>query len=175
MAEKGSGFHLRYNSTDKKGMPMKMDKKTILIGLAVILAVFAIGKYLHTNPSKSLPEASIIKAISSQGELNLVLENAGPRLVVLDFYATWCGPCRLLHPTMEALATKFAGKAEFFRIDIDKSQGIAVSFGARGIPYVVFVKNKQAIASLIGVNPAESYEKIIKENSPPADSGGKVL
>ena len=141
-----------------------MNTKTLLIGIAVILAVIVAGKFLHSNFSNSSPEPSIIKAVSGQQELKEALENAGPRLVVLDFYANWCGPCRVLHPTMEALAAKFAGQADFYRIDVDKNQDIAASFGARGIPFVVFVKNKRAIASRTGVNPAQSYEKVIEEN-----------
>jgi thioredoxin len=153
-----------------------MNNKILLNSLAAVLGVLTVGIFLPSCAPKSSPEASIIKPISGQQELNVVLENAGPRLVVLDFYANWCGPCRVLHPTMEALATKFAGKADFYRIDIDKNQEIAASFGARGIPYIVFVKNKAAIATRIGVNPAETYEKVIKENSASAaDSGGKVL
>lgn len=125
------------------------------------LAVFSLGYFLFTRFSNPLPESSVIKKIANEKELKAVFENAGSRMLVFDLYADWCGPCRVIHPTLEALASKYAGKVDFFQINIDENPAIANTFMVRNIPYVVFFKDKQKIISLVGINPVESYEKVI--------------
>lgn len=101
-----------------------------------------------------------IKTISSTNELKSLLENSD-KLLIFDLYADWCLPCKILSPIFSSLAKEQKSNAEFYRINVDKSPELSYSFGVRGIPYVVFVKNREIVYSLTGVNPKESYEKVI--------------
>jgi len=99
--------------------------------------------------------------ISKMDELKKLIDTSGNTLLVFDLYADWCMPCRLLSPTLTTLASANTKNARFFRINVDKSRDIAAEFGVNGIPYVVFVKNKEAIYAITGLNPSERYEKVI--------------
>jgi thioredoxin 1 len=96
-------------------------------------------------------------------------------MLVFDLYAEWCGPCQVIHPRLEALASKYNGIVEFYRIDIDKNPEIAYVFMAERIPDVIFFKDKKKIASLIGIKPMESYEKVISACSSVSDSCDSLL
>jgi thioredoxin 1 len=102
-----------------------------------------------------------IPLISSMDDLKKLIDTSGNKLLVFDLYADWCMPCRALSPTLTALASANTKNALFFRINVDKSRDIAAEFGVNGIPYVVFVKNKEAIYAITGLNPREKYEKVI--------------
>ncbi len=78
-----------------------------------------------------------------------VLKSAQP--VLVDFWAEWCQPCRMLGPTIDAIATKFAGKAKIGKVDIDSNQGIAAQFGIMAIPTVLVFKGGQVVKRFQGL------------------------
>jgi thioredoxin 1 len=137
------------------------DMKKFIVGMAVA-AVVALALHVTFSYAKEAPsKSSNVRKIASETELMTILDSSGSRLMVFDLYADWCGPCRMLNPRLEALADKYRGRVDFYRINVDANPSIASTFGVSGIPYVVFVKDRQAITSLVGLNPAESYEKVI--------------
>jgi thioredoxin 1 len=83
------------------------------------------------------------------------------RLIVFDLYADWCQPCRMLSPMLESIAQENAGRAWFYRINVDNYPAISRQFGVSGIPHVVFIKNGQVLRSLTGLNPSEAYVQAI--------------
>jgi thioredoxin 1 len=103
-----------------------------------------------------------IQAITSVEQFNSIIENAGSRLLVFNLYADWCMPCHVLAPTLTEIATENKSKITIFKVDTDQFPQITAAFGVTGIPFVVFVKNKKAIYALIGVQPKDSYTKIIE-------------
>lgn len=103
-----------------------------------------------------------IQPITSVEQFNSIIENAGSRLLVFNLYADWCMPCHVLAPTLTELAAENRSKITFFKVDTDQFPQITAAFGVTGIPFVVFVKNKKAIYALIGVQPKDSYTKIIE-------------
>ncbi len=82
---------------------------------------------------------------------------------VLDFWASWCGPCRMLSPTVEALAEKYAGKVEFGSVNVDEEDALAVSFGISVIPTLFFLKEGKVVNKTVGVRPASELEGIIED------------
>ena len=73
--------------------------------------------------------------------------------VLVDFWATWCGPCRMLGPIIEEIATDFEGKAVVGKVDVDNNQQISMEFGIRNIPTVLIFKNGEVVDKLVGVSP----------------------
>ncbi|MBK9303431.1 MAG: thioredoxin [bacterium] len=80
-----------------------------------------------------------------------VLDSAVP--VLVDFWAPWCGPCKLLTPTIEELARDYAGRAKVVKVNVDDNQDLATKYGIRGIPTVMVFKGGDAVASLVGMRP----------------------
>lgn len=80
---------------------------------------------------------------------------AQPGLIVIDFWATWCGPCRILSPTVDELAKEFDGRATIAKCNVDDCEDIAAQFGIRNIPTLVFVKNGAVVDRTVGVLPKQ--------------------
>lgn len=86
------------------------------------------------------------------------------KLVVVDFWADWCGPCKMLGPTVETLAECYDGKARVGKINVDQDPELARHFGVMSIPTVVFLKGGREIARKVGVMPEAVYDGLIQEN-----------
>ena len=78
-----------------------------------------------------------------------------PGLLVIDFWATWCGPCRMLSPIVDELAAEFEGRATIAKCNVDDCEEIAACFGVRNIPTVVFVKDGEVVDRTVGVVPKQ--------------------
>ena len=82
--------------------------------------------------------------------------------VVVDFWAIWCGPCKMIAPLMEEFATEYEGKIKIGKVDVDNNQNIAVQFGIRSIPTVLFFKKGKVVDRVIGAYPKSHFqEKIV--------------
>lgn len=82
--------------------------------------------------------------------------------MVLDFWATWCGPCKKIAPIVEALATDYEGQAIIGKVDIEESEDLAMKFGIRNIPTVLFVKNGEVVDKQVGAAPRATLEEKLK-------------
>jgi len=80
-----------------------------------------------------------------------VLDSDKP--VLVDFWATWCGPCRIIAPVIEELAADFEGKAVVGKVDVDHNPQVAMNFGIRSIPTLLFFKDGQVVDQLVGTAP----------------------
>jgi thioredoxin 1 len=83
--------------------------------------------------------------------------------VMLDFWATWCMPCRMLGPTVEELKKKYAGKIKVIKIDVDANKRIAAYFRISSIPAVFFIRDKAVVQLIPGLQDKSVYEKAIAE------------
>jgi len=71
--------------------------------------------------------------------------------VFVDFYADWCGPCRALHPTIEELATDYAGRVKFVQVDVDENGGLARDYGVQGIPALFVIDGGEVVDQTVGL------------------------
>jgi len=76
-------------------------------------------------------------------------------VVLVDFFAVWCRPCRMQLPILEQLAPDFEGRAKIIKVDTDHAQSVAVRFGIQSIPTIVVLKNGEKVAQFVGVQQAE--------------------
>lgn len=88
-----------------------------------------------------------------------LLESGEPMLV--DFFATWCGPCKMLAPIIEELAADYKGKLHVLKLDTDENQSIAMNYGIMNIPTVVLFRGGNEVDRLVGVLPKESFCQMI--------------
>jgi thioredoxin 1 len=76
-------------------------------------------------------------------------------LAMVDFWAAWCGPCQIIAPAVEQLATEYEGKLKVAKLDVDTNQKTPMRFGVRSIPSVLFFKNGQHVDTVVGAVPKE--------------------
>lgn len=87
----------------------------------------------------------------------------GERPAVIDFYTTWCGPCKMMAPIVEETAKVYAGKVDFYKVDIEKEQELAQTFGIQSIPTFLFIPTKGKPTMQMGAMPKETFEKMVDE------------
>ncbi len=85
-------------------------------------------------------------------------------LAMVDFWASWCGPCKMLSPVVEAIADQYAGRALVGKVNVDEEPDLAARFGVMSIPTVVFLKNGREFDRKVGVMPTEAFTSILDEN-----------
>lgn len=102
----------------------------------------------------------IIKAEEFQAE---VLNHSKP--VLVDFFAEWCGPCKMLSPVLEKVSEKVADKASIVKIDIDQATDLAAQFGIMSVPTMIFFKNGKAVFKKVGLQQADALVQLIEENA----------
>ena len=109
------------------------------------------------------PLPSPVITITSEEHFKTIIDSSGEQLLVIDFYADWCAPCRMLSPVILEIAREHKDKASFYKLDVDKHRKIAAHYRVRGIPYIVFIKNKEIKHAITGISPKETYiEAIVK-------------
>ncbi len=84
-------------------------------------------------------------------------------VTLVDFYADWCGPCRMMTPIIEELAREMTGKAKIAKLDIEASQKVTSNFNVTSIPTLILFKNGQEVQRVIGVRDKETLEEIISK------------
>ncbi|MCU0230393.1 MAG: thioredoxin [Acidobacteria bacterium] len=84
-----------------------------------------------------------------------------PTPVLVDFSATWCGPCKMLTPTLEALSKDYAGKVKFVGVDVDNARQTAVRFRVMSVPTVMLFKDGQIVDQAVGNQPRDAWTKML--------------
>ena len=82
-----------------------------------------------------------------------IIESGKPAMV--DFWAVWCGPCRMVGPVVEEIAAEYQGKAIVGKVDVDTNQEVAAEYGIRNIPTILFFKDGKVVDKVVGVVPKE--------------------
>jgi len=92
--------------------------------------------------------------------------------VLVDFWAEWCGPCHMIAPTIEELAEEFEGQAVIAKLNVDEEQGLAMEYGVRSIPTLLFCQEGKVVEQLVGAAPKQALADKLKNlvKSPEVDS-----
>jgi thioredoxin 1 len=125
--------------------------------LAVALFLFglAFGQFLPSPMENKAPFDS------SDIIVDQLLKSKVP--VLIDFWATWCMPCRMLSPTLEDIRKKYAGRIKLIKVNVDVNVKVSAYFHVSAIPAVFFVKDRAVVLYLQGLRPKEDYESAIQQ------------
>ena len=94
-------------------------------------------------------------------EFNNIIKDSKPTLV--DFFATWCGPCKMMHPILEKLKEKIGDSASIIKVDVDKNQELSAQFRVQSVPTLIIFKDGEVKWRAAGVHTAEDLEAKLKE------------
>ena len=98
-------------------------------------------------------------AITSEDFEKEVLQSETP--VLVDFWADWCGPCKMIAPSVDAIAAEYSDKLKVFKLNVDQEPGIAAKYGIMSIPTLIIFKNGEVAEQIIGLMPKQKIEEKI--------------
>lgn len=107
--------------------------------------------------------------MASQNVITLTAENFDSEVlqadvpVLVDFWAAWCGPCRMIAPIIDQLADEYAGKIKVGKVNVDEQGQLAQKYGIMSIPTLYFFKDGEAVSQVVGVRPKAELERIIRK------------
>ena len=100
-------------------------------------------------------------AVTDKDFADEVLQSDTP--VLVDFWAEWCGPCRVLGPVIESLSAEYEGQVKVAKVDVDSHQQVAMLYGIRSIPTVMLFDKGQIVDTIVGVRQKSDYENSLKK------------
>lgn len=95
-------------------------------------------------------------------EVNQEWKYEGTKPCIIDFYADWCGPCKMVAPILDELSTEYEGKVDIYKIDTEAEQELAAAFGIRSIPSILFVPMEGQPQMAMGALPKDAFKDAIK-------------
>jgi len=135
------------------------------IGWASVRAVMPGRPTLYHRRIINMGGTNTLTVHVSDASFAMEIEQANG-LVLVDFWASWCGPCQIVAPILDQLAGEYIGKAKVAKVDVDANQRTAMRFNVRSIPSILFFKNGQHVDTVIGAVPKATLEGKIKQHLP---------
>jgi thioredoxin 1 len=108
-----------------------------------------------------MAEGTSLVAVTDATFQKEVLEAEQPTIV--DFWATWCGPCRMIGPIFEELSNQYSGKVKFAKVNVDENPKTPANYGVRSIPTLIMFKGGKAVDQVVGAIPKNQLENIVKK------------
>lgn len=137
-------------------------KKTLqLLLLCVIVSTTAIAQKSNNVEIIDLTTQSFKQKVWNFDK-EKVFKRVGELPIILDFHATWCRPCKMLAPHLQAIQNKYKGKLVIYRIDVDQEPQLAQLFKVQAMPTVVFIGSKTKYKSELGYREYDDVEKLVK-------------
>lgn len=135
--------------------------KSLFLILALAITIVACGQNNSaTHKTQYLSTADFIEKVDDY-KSSREWKYKGNIPCLIDFYATWCGPCRALAPVLEEVATEYEGKVIIYKVDVDKEKELAALFGVSSIPMLLFVPMNQTPSVINGGVPKEAVKELI--------------
>lgn len=132
-----------------------------------VMGLLVQGAMGRSGPAETAASSAHVTLVSP-GQFDAELANA-PGPVVVDFFATWCGPCKRLSPMLDAVAGAWTNQVKFLKVDVDQSGPVAERFGVQGVPTLVFFRNGKEVDRLVGLPAKAALEQRLSAlAAPPA-------
>lgn len=117
-----------------------------------------VGAIAHGFPRCPRCKSTLPWVVDADGE-SFAEQTTASVPVVVDFWAAWCGPCRMISPILEQLAQSHAGHLKVVKVDVDANPGLASRFGAQSIPLLVVIRDGQEVDRIVGAMPRAALEQ----------------
>ena len=114
-----------------------------------------------TNGNAPAQTAGVVEVTDATFEEN-VLKSAQP--VMVDFWATWCGPCKALAPVVDEVASAYSGKVKIYKMDVDRNNSTPMRYGVRGIPTLLIFKDGKVQEQIVGFVPKDTIQKALDKH-----------
>lgn len=137
--------------------------KNIIIGITLLITALLMSCANATTPPlvKDITQVQFMSLVGDYSKGVEGFKQINKKPVVIDIYATWCGPCKRLSPILDELAKEYNGKVDFYKIDLDKNRDLGNAFGVQSIPYVIFIPVEDEPQAIMGLYPKEELKKVI--------------
>lgn len=142
----------------------------VLFTMAVTVVVMACSSMnketsgasaLSTLDAPSIEQSAEVDSVQADSVAMQEMNDSKDKIVVLDFFATWCGPCKAMAPTMEKMEKKYAGKVEFRKVDVDQEPELAAQYNIRGVPTIVVLSpGGEILDSMVGAQTEDELDKM---------------
>lgn len=152
-----------------------MQKLKIVVAIIALFVSFQLAATVPNNngnkPEQEKSETAVIKMTKADFLAKVMDYEKNPtewvfkgdKPCVIDFYADWCGPCRMLAPVLEELQTEYAGKLQIYKVDTQKERQLSGALGIQSLPTVLFIPKEGKPQALLGFRSKEDLEKIIAD------------
>lgn len=153
-----SGCLETLNKTEPETAPTNIEAET---STPVQAAAEIIPQAPQAPQNPSLAAQATVINVASNEQFNEITSKGN---VVVDFYATWCGPCKSVSPIIDKLAQQYAGKVLFVKVNVDKFSDLSTKFNVKGMPTFFFLKDGQKVDSFSGARDKKTFEQKIKSH-----------
>ena len=134
--------------------------------IVVIVGFYILSCQDYSSGKDRAAEAeSIVGSVKNEAQFVDIIETSKERLLMFEMYADWCAPCRVLAPVIEEVARENSDRVTVYKINTEENKALAASLRVPGLPFVLFMKNKEALHSMLGLYPKDEYVRAIEHFS----------
>jgi len=140
---------------------MRINKLATALVIVALSVIYSCGT--GTKANNNATTGNELKIINDMGSFNEIINSSTP--VLVDFYADWCAPCKMMAPILHQVSKDMEGKVKVIKVDVDKNEEAARKYQIRSIPTMILFKNGKAVWQGVGVMQADQIKAIILKNS----------